>query len=237
LRGHVVDASSGAPVANARVSVSSRAPAFGSALSDSDGRFTIDALIDDTYRMQVSSDQYVTASQQIVVANGSVADMEVRLDQAPAVIIHLSDATKGSQVEGNVAVTDATRAFSGQGVRIDNGTYKIWLKPGSYNASAYARGYIPKTASFTTPPADVSITLSQGGALLIRAKTAQSVRLDIPGGATQRVLGMIQAGLNGPYDSIPPGFYLLSTVGGDRGVLRSLPVTIVAGQTATVDLP
>jgi hypothetical protein len=237
LRGHVVDASSGAPVANARVSVGSRAPAFGSALSDSDGHFTIDALIDDTYRMQVSSDQYVTAIQQILVANGSVADVEVRLDQAPAVLIHLSDATTGSPVDGNVAVMDATRAFSGQGVRIDSGTYKIWLKPGSYNASAYARGYIAKTASFTTPPGDVSITLSQGGALLIRAKTAQSVRLDLPGGGTQRVLGMIQAGLNGPFDSIPPGFYLLSTVGNDRGVLRSLPVTIVAGQTATVDLP
>ncbi|HSY49569.1 MAG TPA: carboxypeptidase-like regulatory domain-containing protein [Thermoanaerobaculia bacterium] len=236
LRGHVVDASTGAPIANARASVSSRAPAFGSGTTDSDGRFTIDALVDATYNMQVSSDQYATATQQIVVSNGSVPDVEVRLEQAPPVVIRLVDATTGSPVDGNVAVTDSARAFAGQATRIDSGTFRIWLKPGSYTASAYSRGYLSQTTTFTAPSPDLRMALTQGGSLVVRAKSAQSVRLDTTGGATQRVLGMVQAGNNGPYDSIPPGLYLLSTIG-NGAVVRSLPVTIVAGQTATVDLP
>jgi 5-hydroxyisourate hydrolase-like protein (transthyretin family) len=237
LRGHVVDSSSGSPVANARVNLSSRLPAYGSATTDSDGRFAVDALADATYNLQVSSDQYATSSQQIVVANGSVPDAEVRLEQAPAVIIHLVDATTGSPIDGNVAVTDAAHKFNGQAVRMDTGTFKVWLKPGSYTASAYARGYLSKTTSFTTPPTDVTIVLAHGGALLIRARSAQQVRLDVPGGVTQRFLGSIQVGTNGPYDSLPPGSYLLSTIGSDRTVIRSMPVTIVAGETVTVDLP
>jgi hypothetical protein len=237
LRGRVVDASSNAPVPNARVNVSGRGPLFGSATSDSDGRFTIDALADATYNLQVSSDQYAAASQQIVVSNGSVPDVEVRLDQAPAVTIHLVDSTTGSPVDGNVAVMDAAHKSNGSATRIDTGTFKVWLKPGTYNVSAYARGYISKSTTLTTPPAEATIALARGGALLIRAHTAQLVRLDIPGGNTQRFLGPMQAGTNGPYDSLPPGSYLLSTIGTNRTVLRSVPVTIVAGETVTIDLP
>lgn len=237
LRGHVVDASTGTPVSNASVAVLSRLPAYGSASTDSDGRFTVDALADATYDLHVSSDSYVSSSQQIVVAGGSVPDVEVRLEQAPAVLIHLVDATTGAPVDGNVAVTDAAHKFNGQATKVDNGTFKVSLKPGSYNANAYARGYVPRMMSFTTPPAEVSIALSRSGSLLIRARSAQLVRLDVPGGVTQRFLGPIQIGLNGPYDSLPPGSYLLSTVGADRTVIRSLPVNIVAGETVTIDLP
>jgi hypothetical protein len=248
LRGHVVDASSGSPVTNARASISSRLPSYGSATTDSDGRFTIDALGDATYNLQVSGDQYATWSQQIVVASGSVPDVEVRLEQAPAVLIHLVDATTGSPIDGNVAVMDQTHKptvvgnapatpFNGQAVRVDSGTFKVWLKPGSYTAAAYARGYITKTTDFTTPPSDVRIALSQGGALLIHARSAQQVQLDVPGGIIQRFLGPVQVGTNGPYDSLPSGSYLLSTIGPDRKVIRSTPVTIMAGQTVTIELP
>jgi hypothetical protein len=237
LRGRVVDASTNAPVANARVNVASRTPSFGSATTDSDGRFTVDALADATYSMQVSSDQYATSSQQVVVSNGSVPDVEVRLEQAPGVIIHLVDATSGAPVDGNVAVADAAHKFSGTAMRIDAGTFKVWLKPGTYNASAYARGYISKATTITTPPAEVTIPIARGGTLIIRARSAQQVRLDIPGGTTQRFLGPLQVGTNGPYDSLPPGSYLLATVGNDRTVIRSMPVTIVPGETVTIDLP
>jgi protocatechuate 3,4-dioxygenase beta subunit len=237
LRGRVVDASSNAPVANAHVNVSSRMPSFGSATTDSDGRFTVDALADATYNLQVTSDQYATASQQVVVSNGSAPDVEVRLEQAPGVTIHLVDATTGAPVDGNVAVADATRKYSGTATRIDTGTFKVWLKPGTYTVNAYARGYLSKATTITTPPDDVTLTLARGGALLIRARSAQQVRLDVPGGKTQRFLGPLQVGTNGPYDSLPPGSYLLSTIGTDRNVIRSVPVTIMAGETVTIDLP
>jgi len=238
LRGRVVDASSNAGVPNARVNVTSRVPSFGSATSDSDGRFTIDALADGTYNLQVISDQYAPSPpQQIVVSNGTVPDVEVRLEQAPAMVIHVVDSTTGSPVDGNVAVMDAAHRYSGTATRIDSGTFKVWLKPGTYNVSAYARGYIAKTSTLTTPPAEATISLDRGGTLVVRAHSAQQVRLDVPGGRTQRFLGPLQPGTNGPYESLPAGSYLLSTVGTDRTVLRSVPVTIVAGETVTIDLP
>ncbi|MGH9420521.1 MAG: carboxypeptidase-like regulatory domain-containing protein, partial [Thermoanaerobaculia bacterium] len=252
LRGHVVDASTGAGVANARINLSSRLPSFGSAISDSDGRFTVDALADATYNMQVSSDQYAASAQQVVVTNGSVPDVEVRLEQAPAVIIHIVDSVSGAPVDGNVAIMGGSGSQvpgvvgglvgsnpgpNGQAVRMETGVFKAWLKNGTYNASAYARGYLSKRMTFTTPPGDVTIPIARGGSLQIRARSVQMVRLDNPGGGTQRVLGQLQVGMNGPYDSLPPGSYLLSTVGTDRAVIRSVPVAIVAGETVNVDLP
>jgi len=237
LRGHVVDAANGAPLANARINVSARAPAFGSATSDSDGRFTIDALVDATYDLQANRDQYATTKQQIIVANGSVPDVELRMEQAPAVTIRITDAASGSAIDGNVMITDSTRSFNGQATRIDTGVFKVWLKPGSYTAGASARGYIFKNVPFTTPPAEVNVALVQGGSLIIRARTAQMVRLDLPAGGTYRLLGPIREGVSNPYESLQPGSYLLATIGSDRTVIRSLPVTIVAGQTITIDLP
>jgi protocatechuate 3,4-dioxygenase beta subunit len=237
LRGHVVDASTGSPVANARVSLSSRLPAFGAAVSDSDGRFSIDALVDATYNLQVRSDQYATSSQQIVVTNGSAPDVEVRLEQAPAVTIHVVDSITGAPVDGNVAIMGNGQGPNGQAERTETGVFKAWLKPGTYNVSAYARGYLSKRTTFTTPPAEVTIPIARGGSLQIRARSAQVVRLDNPGGGTQRVLGPLQVGMNGPYDALPPGSYLLSTLSSDQRVIRSVPVAIVPGETVTVDLP
>jgi hypothetical protein len=240
LRGRVVDATSNAPLPETRVSVSSRAPAFGSATTDSDGRFAISALVDATYTMQVSRDQYAASTQEIVVSNGSVPDVDVRLEQAPAVTVHIVDATTGAPIDGNVFITDATPAhtFSGQAMRVDAGTFKVWLKPGNYKAGANARGYIYNVTSFTTPPTEVTVALVRGGTLVIRARTAaQQVRLELPTGALKRPLGPIHEGTNGPYEAIPPGSYLLSTYGTDRTVIRSMPVTIMAGETVTIDLP
>jgi protocatechuate 3,4-dioxygenase beta subunit len=238
LHGRVIDATTGAPLANARVSVTSRAPAFGFGTTDSDGRFTIDSLVDANYEMQASHDQYATSIRPMTVSNGAAQDVEIRLEQAPAVTIHIVDAATGTAVDGNVIITDpASHAFSGQAVRVDTGTFRAWLKPGSYNAGASARGYMFKTMNFTTPPNDVSVALSHGGALLIRARSTQQVRLDLPGGVTQRLLGIVHAGTNGPYESLAAGSFVITTFGSDGKVIRSVPVTIVAGETVTIDLP
>jgi len=44
----------------------------------------------------------------------------------------------------------------------------------------------------------VTVTLIRAGALLIRARTPQRARLDLPGGGTQRGLGMLHAGATDP---------------------------------------
>jgi hypothetical protein len=237
LRGRVVDARSGAPIANARVLLMSRLPANGSAFTDSDGRFAIDAMPDATYDLQVNREQYAVATQSVVIANGATPDVEVRLEQAPPITIHVTDSTTGAPVDVTVMISDSSRAFRGEIVRVEPGTWRAWLKPGTYSASVGGPGFVFKSQSFTAPGDDVTIQVVRAGALLIRARTAQRARLDLSSGGTQRNFGPLHPGTNGPFESLPPGSYLLTLLGSDGKVAQSIAVVINAGQTTTVDTP
>jgi protocatechuate 3,4-dioxygenase beta subunit len=235
LHGRVVDSRSGAPLADAHVMLMSRMPA-NAVGTDSDGRFIIDALPDGTYGLKVNREQYASTSQSVVISNGSAPDVEVRMEQTPATTIHVTDSATRAPVDANVTITDAPGGFRGEAARVELGTFKAWLKAGSYTAAAGARGYVFKSQSFTTP-GDVTVMLVRAGALLIRARTAQRARLDLPGGGPQRGLGMLHPGSNGPFESLPPGSYMLTLVGSDGKVAQSIPVVINVGETVTIDTP
>ncbi len=235
LRGHVVDAATGAPLANAQVMVFSRTvPATGSATTDSEGHFAIDALVDAIYEVRATREPYSAATQQVTVSGGSAPEVEVRLEQAPAVTFHVTDSVTGAPVDASVMVTTDQHANPSQAQRVENGVLKAWLKPGSYIALTFARFYVGKTTNFTTPPADVQLTLVHGGQLIIDAKSAQQVRLDQLG---TRLPGPVRQGINGPYPTMPPGSYLLSVLDNSGSVVRTVPVVIVAGETTTIQLP
>ena len=236
LRGRVVDARSGAPLLGARVMATSRTPGNGAAVTDSDGRFAIETLPDATYDLHVDRDEYAPASQSVVVANGSAPDVEVRMEQAQPTTFHVTDSVTGAPIDANVMIQDASGAPTrSTATRMETGTLRAWLKQGSYNAFVISRGYVYKSQSFTTP-GDVNIVLVRGGALVIRARTAQLARLDLPGG-TQRGLGPVHPGPNGPYDSLAPGSYMLTLTANEGKTTQSIAVVINAGQTTTVDVP
>jgi hypothetical protein len=236
VHGRVVDARSGSPLADARVSMTSRLPANGNSVTDSDGRFAIDSLPDANYDLQASHEQYAVASQSVVVANGTAADVEVRMEQVPAVTIHVTDSTTGAPVDATVMIADSSRAFRGEATRVEPGLFRAWLKPGTYTASLGLRGYVFKSQTFTAP-GDVTISLVRAGTLLIRARTAAIARLDVPGGGTQRSFGPIHAGTNGPYESVLPGSYMLTLLGSDGKIAQSIAIVINAGETTTIDTP
>jgi protocatechuate 3,4-dioxygenase beta subunit len=237
LRGRVVDTKSAAPLAGARVFMTSRSPANGSAVTDSDGRFAIDTLADGSYDLRVNREEYAAASQTVVVANGSAPDVEVRMEQTAAVTIHVTDASSGAPVDASVMIQEVSGSFQGEATRVESGTLRAWLKAGSYTAYTGARGYVTKSQNFTAPGANLTLTLVPAGALLIRARTPQRARLDLPAGATQRGLGMLHPGPNGPFESLPPGSYMLTLIGSDGKVAQSIPIAINAGETATIDVP
>lgn len=235
LRGHIVDAATGAPVANAQVFVNSRAtPSNGFATSDSDGRFVIDALSDATFDLRVSREPFATAMQQVVVSGGFAPEVEVRLEQAPAVTFHVFDSVTGAPVEASIVVSTEQHTGPTQATRIDTGVYKSWLKAGTYLATVFAPFYANKSMTFTTPPSEVQVSIVHGGRLIIQAKSAQQVRLNQIGA---RFPGPIHEGTNGPYPPIPPGSYVLSLLDKSGNVVGSVPVVIVAGETTTIQLP
>jgi protocatechuate 3,4-dioxygenase beta subunit len=235
LRGHVVDAATGAPLANTSVTVFARAAqANGSGVTDSEGHFAIDALPDAVYDLRATREPYSVATQQVTVSGGSAPDVEVRLEQAPSVTFHVTDSATGAPVDASIMVATEQHANQGQAQRVENGVLKTWLKPGSYVAMVYARYYVAKTANFTTPPADVPIVLVRGGQLIIVAKSAQQVRLDPTGSPFP---GPIHPGTNGPYPTILPGSYILSVLDKSGSVVSTVPVLITAGETTTIQLP
>jgi hypothetical protein len=235
LRGHVVDAATGAPLANTQIIVFARTvQASGTALTDSEGHFAIDALIDAVYDLRATREPYSVATQQVTVSGGSVPDVEVRLEQAPSVTFHITDSVTGAPVDASIMVSTEQHTNQAQAQRVESGVFKTWLKPGSYVAAVYARFYVGKTANFTTPPTDIPITLVRGGQLIIEAKSAQQVRLDP---IASRFPGPIRPGTNGPYPPIPPGSYILSVLDNSGGVVRTVPVLITAGETTTIQLP
>src|SRR4051812_13167967 len=119
LRGRVVDATSGAGLSNARVNVNARGSATGNATTDSDGRFVIDALADATYDLSVVLEQYAAAKQQVVVSAATAPEVEVRMEPAAAVTIHLIDATTGAPLDGSVTITEvSSKAFMGEAQRV-----------------------------------------------------------------------------------------------------------------------
>jgi protocatechuate 3,4-dioxygenase beta subunit len=235
LRGHVVDAATGAPLANAQVFVFSRAvQANGSAASDSEGHFAIDALADAVYDLRATREPYSVATQQVTVSGGSAPEVEVRLEQAPSVTFHVTDSVTGAPVDASIMVATEQHTNPAQAQRVESGVLKTWLKPGSYVATVFARFYVSKTVNFTTPAADVPITVVHGGQLIIEAKSAQQVRLETIG---THFPGPIRPGSNGPYPSIPPGSYILSVLDNSGAVVSTVPVLITAGETTTIRLP
>jgi hypothetical protein len=206
-------------------------------VSDSDGHFAIEALADGTYDLRTAAAGYPPASQEVVVANGIAPDVEVRLEQAPPLTILVTDSATGEAIDANVFVDNTAHTAGQPGLRSDTGTYKVWLRPGHYNANAYASDYVIEPMPFDAPADTVRIALVRGGRLLIRARSAQRVRVQQPGAPHAMMVLSIRDGSNGPFQTMRPGPYVVETLAKDNSVVGTASVLIVAGQTATLDLP
>ena len=215
LRGHVVDAATGAPVPDATVAVSGRgSTAFNNVVSDSDGHFVVPALLDGTYTVSVRRDTYSPATQSVEVSNGSAPDVEVRLEGGTPVTVVVVDAISGVALPmANVMIESEGKRMAGGMARGDDGAH-IWLKPGHYRAIATAYPYVqsPPTDLDVPGPA-VRIALSKGDSLIIVAKSAGRARLSVAA-VSVPVAGVVRPiayapGANMPIEGLTPGSYTL----------------------------
>jgi len=236
LRGRVVDAASSAPVADASISVAGKgATAFSNATSDSEGRFSVPALLDGAYTLSVRRETYSPFSQPVDIAGGVAADVEVRLEGGTPATIIVTDATTGTSVpNANIVIESSGKRIAGGIARSDDGA-RVWLPPGRYTAIATAYGYQPGNADFSVPGPTVRIALARAGSLVIVAKSAGMARLRGNGGGVYR--GMpFSPGTNTPMENIAPGQYTLEVLDNKKTVIKSVPVTIVPGERTTVTL-
>jgi protocatechuate 3,4-dioxygenase beta subunit len=231
LRGRVIDAGSGAPVADANVSVSGKPPtAHGNALSDSEGRFAVPSLADGKYTLNVQRETFAPAHQEVTVSGGMVPDVEVRLEGGTQTTFVVVDAVTGAVLTGsNVFVESGGKRMGNGVIRAEEGV-RLWLQPGNYTALAMASGYSsgPKT-NFTVPGPAVRLTLSRAGTLVVVSKAFQFARLRNAG--YNRLLRLQE----GTFSQIPAGEFTLEVLDDkQQQVVKRLPVTIVSGERTTV---
>ena len=249
LHGRVVDADSGAPVADASVNVGGKATTmYGNAISDSDGRFVVPALADGTYSLGVRRDNYSPALQDVTVSGGSVADVEVRLQGGTQMTFLVVDATTQTTImNAGVSVESGGKSISGGMMRSEDGLH-LWLQPGNYTARATAYGYgsfSPQRVEFTVPGPPVRIALSHAGALVVIVRSAGFARVRGPLSAPPPGVGGVVGGgvsrqvLPGPntFSDLAAGQYVVELLDdSQKNVVKSMPATVVSGEKTTVSL-
>ena len=158
LRGRAIDSVSGVPLAH--VHLVSDWPG-GPLTSDSEGRFSVDGLGDGPHLVNAIHDGYAAAVLQIVVSNGVVPDIEVRMVPVPATIIHVVDAATGEAVPCDISVYGPKPGDFITVMPAGVGTSKIWVTPGRYKVGIHAPGYpAGKLIDVTISSGDVKLTIA-----------------------------------------------------------------------------
>lgn len=239
LRGRVVDGSTGAPISDARVWIapSRDNPSPRQSMTDSDGHFVLDAVPDGTFEVHASSTRhYAPASRSVTISGGAPPDIELRLDTGEPTTFRITDAQSGAALDAFISIISGkTSIVSVGGMRDEDGGIRAWLAPGQYKSSVYMRGYVIQWIDFFAPGPDVRIALQQAGRLVLMASKTTRVRLNSVVDQTKR------NGAAGPavnmMDNLAPGSYTLEVFGDDaRSVVKTIPVTVISGQTVTVNI-
>jgi hypothetical protein len=237
LRGRVIDAANGAPIADATVwSQGSRErPVPYQATTDSDGRFILDAVTEGPLELHASTRQaYAPATQTITVASGSAQEVEFKLDRAQATLFRVVDAQSGATMDAFVSISDGSKQIGNGGpTREEDGTIRVYIGPGQYKAYVSARGFVQQSIDFTTPGPEVRVTLSQAGRVMVTAAKQIRFRLVAPG-APRPFYGISNGAM---MENVPPGSYTLEVLGDDgKTVVKSMPVSVSAGTTTNVSV-
>jgi 5-hydroxyisourate hydrolase-like protein (transthyretin family) len=238
MHGRVVDARTGAPVGDVNIAVTGGAQnrTNRNAVTDSDGRFSIDLLPPGSYKFMAQRDRYAAARQDITVPDSAPAEVDVRMEPVQAMIVRTVDAQSGAPVDASVWVT-SPGALNGppvQGVRGEPGETRLYLGPGEYRLNINARGYASQQSSISVPGPEVRVQLAQTGSLMVLAHAQRLIRI-VNAGTARPSWGPALPPPNA-IESLTPGSYSLQVLDEKHNVLKSYAFVIVAGQTVTVEI-
>lgn len=238
LHGRVTDAETGAPLTEARVWIQPSAAVRTAKItvSDSDGRFVIEALPDATVELHVTHDKYAPATRSVVIAGGTVSDVDVQLDSAQEMRIRVVDAVSGASVAAGVTISEG-RTTIANGGQSDEGVIHLWLRPGQYKATVGARGYVAQTVDLAVPGPEMRVALIQGGSLAIVSRGGGQARLTLVGLLKPARMARLVPGMLITIDGLAPGRYALEMLDVDGiRVKTSYVADVVAGQIARLTI-
>ena len=161
--------------------------------------------------------------------------------------MHVVDGRDNRQLSANVLhVVDAQgrELENSGGFRFNSSpeAVKLTLSPGSYTVTLSAMGYAPKVINVTAP-SEITVAMTPGGTLVLRSKSSaqQRVRLiDSNGGVYPRgqngIFMIDPSPLTTTLNNVLGGSYTLQVLDSANRVVNSIPITVVDGQQAAVDV-
>ncbi|HEX8170062.1 MAG TPA: carboxypeptidase regulatory-like domain-containing protein [Thermoanaerobaculia bacterium] len=255
LRGRVIDAATGDPIANANVQLRNSGGGESSgpriargASTDAGGAFAIDFVAPGTYTVSASKEGYGNELSTVTIGESAPEAIELKLGRAAGVTLMVVDARDNHplsplvwvfDMSGNV-VTDPRMSF-GEGA---SGELRLSLAPGRYLATVSAFDYAPRTVSITSPSTQ-TVGLTPGGQIVVRSSSSDPARvrvLDATGNPYPRLamrpttfdLPPTPAAI--PIPHVAPGTYTLQLLGDNDAVIATKTVTVAEGQTVEVNL-
>jgi protocatechuate 3,4-dioxygenase beta subunit len=234
VRGHVVDATTGSPLADAQIAFIPTenvhaAPPLRPVMTDFAGRFAADLVPERKWRLRVQRERYTTTTVDVDV-NAGTPEVEIRLNPATSLVVKVVDSRDGSPVIGAfVSAIDASNkpAFSGQSR--EDGTAQLWVAPGHYSLTAGAQRYATTRLAVDVPGPPVQITLERAGRIVVASPANARIRLS--GGS----LGAPTLSFTGRFENVRAGTYLIELMSPDNKPLDKRQIVVIRGETTTVN--
>ncbi|HVR38558.1 MAG TPA: carboxypeptidase regulatory-like domain-containing protein [Thermoanaerobaculia bacterium] len=255
VRGRVIDSQTNEPIADARIQLRPASQTesmlmMRGASTDANGAFSIDSVTPGRYVVTADKEKYGNDTREISVSETSADDVELKLARNPGVLLRVVDARDNRALIANVVVFDLQGRVVDDSFRFSFGSntaeaLQLKLAPGQYRASVAAMGYAARTINITSP-GDLTVGLTPGGKLMIRSSrsTPLSARLiDTATGQPYFLGGMARPEF--PLNAAPgvtnageitAGTYTLEVLDKNSVVVDTKQVTIVDGQTTTIDV-
>ena len=175
LTGTVADATTGAPIAGAEVSLwpigAGESRPDQTLRTSAVGTFAARALREGRYRLLASKDGYGQEVHEAELRRGSASEVAFDLAPAEGLTVEVVDARDGRPLEAVMVVRDTSRhivANRHSGVGAD-GALTIPLAAGRYLLSTSASGYGTATLPVSAPGRGLRVPLTPGGTLVIES--------------------------------------------------------------------
>ena len=254
LRGHVLDAATGEPLADARIDLRATGSDAGpfasrSQSTDSNGTFIFPSVTRGSYQITADKQGYGNDVKSIAVTD-TPDEVEFKLNSSAGITLKVVDGRDGTNLGANVRVTDMQgRDVAGDTpFRFLGGAtaepIKLALSPGTYRITVQANGYATRTI-VASSPSNQTVALTPGGTLLVRSKSGSPrARLVDTNGMPYAwnpfnptgVFRISEAPGVTTLPNIAAGHYRLDVLDANDQVVRSIEIDVLEGQSATYDV-
>ena len=264
IAGNVFDMVTGKPLADAKITVDQATGHMEyknvvTGQSDAEGRFRIEKVPAGAYRVSVFAQGYASlvAGYKRLVADGYLPLDDVELAPQTAVTGSVMDAA-GKPIAGAKVQLADTLGMNGQSYRLverargttdADGRFHIAGVPAGYGrVVCSAKGYHAPVEELRPVPAkDLTIRMSETGTIkgkvIGRTRKGDNILVSVApeGERIGKWGGAMRVKPDGTFqfDNVPAGTYVISTgplIPGEAPDAKARKITVVAGQTVTVEL-